>query len=99
MPRFPALQPSSLAAIPDQPGWPAEIYGVLKAAQVQQVSYVPDAGHRSLIELAHADPAIETTVLTTEEEASRLPPAPGWGSAGGAPDAVERRRQLHQHAP
>ena len=72
MPRSPALQPSSLAAIPDQPGWPAEIYGVLKVAQVRQVSYVPDAGHRRLIELAHADPAIETTVLTTEEEGIAL---------------------------
>ena len=45
---------------------------MLKAAQVRQVSYVPDAGHRSLIELAHADPAIETTVLTTEEEGIAL---------------------------
>ena len=72
MSRSPALQPASLAVVPDQPAWPAEIYGVLKAAQVRQISYVPDAGHRTLIELAHADPEIETTVLTTEEEGIAL---------------------------
>jgi K+-sensing histidine kinase KdpD len=42
------------------------------AAQVRQVSYVPDAGHRSLIELAHADPAIETTVLTAKDVAKAI---------------------------
>jgi sulfopyruvate decarboxylase alpha subunit len=72
MPRSSPLQPSPLAARPDEPGWPHEIYRALKAADIRQVSYVPDAGHRSLIELAHADPAIETTVLTTEEEGIAL---------------------------
>jgi sulfopyruvate decarboxylase alpha subunit len=48
--------------------WPTEIYRVLKQAHVSQASYVPDAGHAQLIELLHADPEIQTTVLTTEEE-------------------------------
>jgi sulfopyruvate decarboxylase alpha subunit len=48
--------------------WPNEIYRVLKEARVSQASYVPDAGHAQLIELLHADPEIQTTVLTTEEE-------------------------------
>jgi sulfopyruvate decarboxylase alpha subunit len=48
--------------------WPTEIYRVLKQAHVGQASYVPDAGHTQLIELLHADPEIQTTVLTTEEE-------------------------------
>jgi sulfopyruvate decarboxylase alpha subunit len=48
--------------------WPTEIYRVLKRAHVSQASYVPDAGHTQLIELLHADPEIQTTVLTTEEE-------------------------------
>src|ERR1700721_3720039 len=48
--------------------WPTEIYRVLKQAHVSQASYVPDAGHAQLIELPHADPEIQTTVLTTEEE-------------------------------
>ena len=48
--------------------WPTEIYRVLKQAHVSQASYVPDAGHTQLIELLHADPEIQTTVLTMEEE-------------------------------
>jgi sulfopyruvate decarboxylase alpha subunit len=72
MPRSSPLQPSPLAPRSDEPGWPLEIYRALKTADIRQVSYVPDAGHRGLIELAHADPAIETTVLTTEEEGIAL---------------------------
>lgn len=51
-----------------QTDWPNAIYRTLKAHNVAQVSYVPDAGHSRLIELSHADPAIHATVLTTEEE-------------------------------
>ena len=52
--------------------WPNAIYRTLKAHDVAQISYVPDAGHSRLIELSHADPAIATTVLTTEEEGVAL---------------------------
>ena len=52
--------------------WPAEIYRVLKEANVTQACYVPDAGHSRLIQLLHADPEIATTVLTTEEEGIAL---------------------------
>jgi sulfopyruvate decarboxylase alpha subunit len=52
--------------------WPGEIYRVLKQARIRQASYVPDAGHGQLIDLLHADPEIETTVLTTEEEGVAL---------------------------
>jgi sulfopyruvate decarboxylase alpha subunit len=52
--------------------WPAQIYKTLKAYGVSQVSYVPDAGHSRLIELSHGDDAIDTTVLTTEEEGVAL---------------------------
>jgi len=48
--------------------WPEQIYQVLKAAKVRQMSYVPDAGHTKLINLFIADPGITTNVLTTEEE-------------------------------
>ncbi|WP_315734249.1 MULTISPECIES: thiamine pyrophosphate-binding protein [unclassified Bradyrhizobium] len=54
------------------PDWPLAIYQALKAADVRQLCYVPDAGHSSLISLAHDDPAIATTVLTTEEEGIAL---------------------------
>jgi sulfopyruvate decarboxylase TPP-binding subunit len=56
----------------NQPAWPNEIYRVLKEARIAQVSYVPDAGHGQLIELFHADPEVQTTVLTTEEEGGTL---------------------------
>jgi sulfopyruvate decarboxylase alpha subunit len=55
-----------------QADWPNAIYRTLKAHGVAQISYVPDAGHSRLIELSHADLAIKTTVLTTEEEGVAL---------------------------
>ena len=50
------------------PAWPDGIYDELLAAGIKQVAYVPDAGHRRLIELAHANAGLTTVVLTTEEE-------------------------------
>lgn len=54
------------------PDWPDDIFGIFKQFQVAQVCYVPDAGHARLITLSHQDPAIKTTVLTTEEEGVAL---------------------------
>ncbi len=54
--------------IPAAVDWPDQIFGVLKAAKVAHMSYVPDAGHARLIKLFHADPGVTTNVLTTEEE-------------------------------
>lgn len=51
-----------------EPTWPDEIYGVLKEADVEQICYVPDAGHKVLIERCVADNEITTVRLTTEEE-------------------------------
>jgi len=48
--------------------WPSDVYRVLKAANVHQMSYVPDAGHTTLINLFSADPNVVSNVLTTEEE-------------------------------
>lgn len=48
--------------------WPEALYQVLKAAGIAQMSYVPDAGHSTLIRLFGADPQVRSTVLTTEEE-------------------------------
>ena len=66
----------NIATLPDditsRPDWPGAIYRTLKDHGVAQISYVPDAGHSRLIELSHADPAIKTTVLTTEEEGVAL---------------------------
>jgi len=56
--------------------WPGAIYRALKSHRVAQVSYVPDAGHKRLIELCHADRGMTAVPLTTEEE--------GIGLAAGA---------------
>ncbi len=48
--------------------WPAALYDTLKAADVAHTSYVPDAGHTTLINLLNGDPDVKTNVLTTEEE-------------------------------
>jgi sulfopyruvate decarboxylase alpha subunit len=58
------------------PDWRDRVFSALRAAEIRQVGYVPDAGHARLIELCMADPAIRTVSLTTEEE--------GIGLAAGA---------------
>lgn len=58
------------------PAWPDQVYRTLKDAGVRQVGYVPDAGHKRLIELCIADEELDTVVLSTEEE--------GIGLAAGA---------------
>ena len=70
------------------PAWPDALYEELLAAGVKQVAYVPDAGHRRLIELAHATPDLKAVVLTTEEE--------GIGLAVGAYLGGERSVLLLQ---
>ena len=52
--------------------WPLEIYRALKDAGVRIVGYVPDGGHKRLIELCIADPEVRCVVLTTEEEGIAL---------------------------
>jgi len=58
------------------PDWPDAIFAALKAAEIRQVGFVPDAGHARLIERCRADPEIRAIVLTSEEE--------GIGLAAGA---------------
>jgi sulfopyruvate decarboxylase alpha subunit len=52
--------------------WQDGVFDALLEAGVKQVAYVPDAGHKRLIERCHADAALKTTVLTTEEEGMAL---------------------------
>ncbi len=68
--------------------WPAAIHRALKAQRVRQVSYVPDAGHKRLIELCHADKGMAAVPLTSEEE--------GIGLAAGAWLGGERSALLMQ---
>jgi len=51
-----------------EPDWPRQIHAELKAAGVRLVGYVPDGGHKRLIELCHADRGMRAVVLSTEEE-------------------------------
>ena len=48
--------------------FPEEVHRELVAACVRVVGYVPDAGHKRLIELCLADKSMRAVVLTTEEE-------------------------------
>lgn len=59
-------------ASPSTPDWRDQIFAALKAADVRQVGFVPDAGHSRLIELCQADPVIRAVSLTTEEEGIAL---------------------------
>jgi sulfopyruvate decarboxylase alpha subunit len=56
----------------ETPDWRDEIFVALKAAEIRQVGYVPDAGHARLIELCRDDPEIHAVALTTEEEGVAL---------------------------
>ncbi|MBI1942868.1 MAG: phosphonopyruvate decarboxylase [Betaproteobacteria bacterium] len=56
--------------------WPLRTFRVLKRSAVRLVGYVPDAGHKRLIELCLAERKLESVVLSTEEE--------GIGLAAGA---------------
>ncbi len=68
--------------------WPAAIHSALKSQRVRQVCYVPDAGHKRLIELCHSDKDMAAVPLTTEEE--------GIGLAAGAWLGGERAALLMQ---
>jgi len=52
--------------------WRDAVWTVLKAHDIRQVGYVPDAGHTALIRAAESDPEVGATVLTTEEEGVAL---------------------------
>ncbi|HXJ09367.1 MAG TPA: phosphonopyruvate decarboxylase, partial [Burkholderiales bacterium] len=65
--------------------WADEVHRELKQAGVRLVGYVPDAGHKRLIELCHADKSMRSVVLTTEEEGIGLA-AGAW--LGGARSAL-----------
>jgi sulfopyruvate decarboxylase alpha subunit len=50
------------------PEWQQAVFRALKAGHIQQVAYVPDAGHSYSIRAAQSDTEIQDVVLTTEEE-------------------------------
>jgi len=68
--------------------WPEAIHRELSAAKIRVVGYVPDGGHKRLIELCQADKSMRAVVLSTEEE--------GIGLATGAWLGGERSVLLMQ---
>jgi sulfopyruvate decarboxylase alpha subunit len=63
------------------PIWPNELYDLLRRNGVTQFAYVPDAGHRVLIDRSLADPAAHAVALTTEEEGVALVAGADLGGA------------------
>lgn len=66
------------------PAWPEQIYDELKACDVRQVAYVPDAGHGELIRRCQADAAMRAVSLTTEEEGVAMLSGAWLGGQAGA---------------
>src|SRR5712671_4184095 len=63
--------------------WQDELYDLLRRKNVTQFAYVPDAGHRILIDRSLADPQAHSVALTTEEEGVALLAGADLGGARG----------------
>jgi sulfopyruvate decarboxylase TPP-binding subunit len=63
--------------------WQDELYDLLRRNSVTQFAYVPDAGHRILIDRSLADPGALSIALTTEEEGVALLAGADLGGARG----------------
>ena len=63
--------------------WQDELYDLLRRHNVIQFAYVPDAGHRILIDRSLADPGAQSVALTTEEEGVALLAGTDLGGARG----------------
>ena len=63
--------------------WQDQLYDLLRRHNVTQFAYVPDAGHRILIDRSLADPGVHSVALTTEEEGVALLAGADLGGARG----------------
>ena len=63
--------------------WQDQVYDLLRQHKVTQFAYVPDAGHRILIDRSLADPDVHSVALTTEEEGVALLAGADLGGARG----------------
>ena len=52
--------------------WQDALYDLLRRNNVTQFAYVPDAGHRVLIDRSLGDPQVRSVALTSEEEGVAL---------------------------
>lgn len=67
----------------DGPAWAHAMYDYLRAQGVTQIAYVPDAGHRVMINRSLADADAHSIPLTTEEEGVALLAGADLGGAKG----------------
>jgi sulfopyruvate decarboxylase alpha subunit len=63
--------------------WQDDLYDLLRRNKITQFAYVPDAGHRILIDRSLADPEVRSVALTTEEEGVALMAGADLGGARG----------------
>jgi sulfopyruvate decarboxylase alpha subunit len=63
--------------------WQDDLYDLLRRSNVTQFAYVPDAGHRILIDRSLADPGAQSVALTSEEEGVALLAGADLGGARG----------------
>src|SRR6476469_4183108 len=63
--------------------WQDDLYDLLRRNNITQIAYVPDAGHRILIDRSLADPDVFSVALTTEEEGVALMAGADLGGARG----------------
>src|SRR5580658_9261012 len=63
--------------------WQDALYDLLRRHNVTQFAYVPDAGHRILIDRSLADPGVHSVVLTSEEEGVAMLAGADLGGARG----------------
>jgi sulfopyruvate decarboxylase alpha subunit len=63
--------------------WQDQVYDLLLRHDVTQFAYVPDAGHKILIDRSLADPGVHSVALTTEEEGVALLAGADLGGARG----------------
>lgn len=73
----------SFAPSSPEPEWPDALYELLRAHDVTQYVYVPDAGHKTLINRSLADPDVSSIALTTEEEGVAMLAGADLGGARG----------------
>jgi sulfopyruvate decarboxylase alpha subunit len=64
--------------------WPRDIYDVFKQVGIEQIAFVPDAGHTQLIKDCEADNQIETVSLTAEQEGVAMLAGTWLGGKRGA---------------
>jgi sulfopyruvate decarboxylase alpha subunit len=63
--------------------WQDDLYDLLRRHNVTQFAYVPDAGHRILIDRSLGDPEVHSVALTSEEEGVAMLAGADLGGARG----------------